>query len=115
VTLTELRARYRSLFYDQHWMLGERFMNTLPNEREWKPPAKIVALGRMPTRRQLLRCPLAVDHAHSFVEFPDDPNWLGPWRWCRDRDSEGNPIYVKVVNGKFEIHRVQDYMNNCGL
>lgn len=108
MTLTELLATYRTLFYSQHWYEGESFTRTLPNERVQRIPTKLAPIHDRPTYDRDLW--LAVDIANAYVCDPTNPIF-DDYILCRDRDALGQRVYVGgCANGKgFEIHRVIDY------
>ncbi len=110
MTLTELLATYRGLFYTNNsdWYRGERFMRALPNERTPTSPHRVVPIKAVP--KSTKRCPLAVDVANAYVRDPVNPIW-DDYILCRDRDASGQPVFVGgCANGKgFEIHRVVDH------
>lgn len=103
MNLLELREHFPDRFYAQCWFLGEAFMRALPSEGRYTiPPRRIVHIGRKPKQRAGL--PSAVDLAHAFVVFPNDPIW-DKYLWTSDSDQFGQQVYVGAHAGKFEIHR----------
>ncbi len=105
MTLVELLATYRGLFYSQQsWYRDEAFMRTLPNEREPRTPTHVVKAGKVPRTSKGL--PLAVDLANAYVRDPMAEIWDG-YLWCRDKDRIGQRIFVGgLAEGKgFQLHR----------
>ncbi len=104
LTLIELLAKHRGLFYSQSWYKDEAFLRTLPNERDPRTPTRVTHLGKVPPASKNL--PLAVDLANAYVRDPMAEIWDG-YLWCRDKDRHGQRVFVGgLANGHgFEIHR----------
>ncbi len=104
MTLVELIAANRSLFYHQAWYNGEAFTRTLPNESRWLAPTRVIGRGAVPSSSKGLH--LAVDLAHAYVRDPMNTAWDG-WLWARDVDQHGQRIFVGgLAQGHgFQIHR----------
>ena len=106
MNLLELREHRPDQFYPQTWMVREAFMRALPSDPLPPRIRRVTRLGNIPKSSSGL--PSAVDLAHLFLLWPDDPAFQH-YLWCSDVDSKGQRIFVGGVteeNGrKFEIHR----------
>jgi hypothetical protein len=104
MTLLELLATFRGLFYAQHWYANEAFLRTLPNEARPQSPTRVYRRGKVPASSRGL--PLAVDLANAYVRDPANSIWDG-FLWCRDIDSLGQRVFVGgVAQGRgMQIHR----------
>ncbi len=102
MTLTEIRAAFPDLFYDQEWFDGETFMQSEP--RAYSPFFQAATVR--------LEAPVfpvqAVDLAALYVKDPHKSVWR-KFLWTDDVDTYGNRVYVAGVGEygieSFQIHR----------
>ena len=102
MTLRDLIARHRELFYEQVWYMCEPFLDAIAEDAPAPAPTMVTCSGIVPKRASGL--PRAVDMAQSYVRDPHNAVWLF-YLWCRDTDHLGQRLYMGVNDGKMEIHR----------
>jgi hypothetical protein len=116
MNLLELRVAHPDRFHRQDWFVREAFMRVLPTDPLPRRPSRLIRLGQVPKSNAGL-VP-AVDLAHLFLTYPDDPIWAS-YLWCSDVDSNRQRVYVGGVteaNGRrLEIHRHIHLTMNFGV
>lgn len=99
MTLRELINQHPDKFYPQTWYTNEAFLDYHSTPKDSLPDVVGTAI-----HSSILRPPSAVQLAALWIEHPHDPIWER-YLWCRDRDVQGQQVYVGQNGHGLEIHR----------
>lgn len=107
VTVANLIARNRHLFYPQTWYEGERFMGAKVPTGELSPPVEVVGAGVVPGRLHFaagVPLPSLAELVGQYVQHPNALVWKR-YLWTSDLDRHGQRVYVGDNGEGLEIHR----------